>query len=84
MRMMEKTEGTVQKMAGKAQDAIGGMVGDTGTQLEGKARQLAGQAQQSYGEALDQIRDVARSNPVAAVAVAAAVGFLVGTLMSRR
>lgn len=82
--MMEKTEGTVQKMAGKAQDAIGGMVGDTGTQLEGKARQLAGQAQQSYGEALDQIRDVARSNPVAAVAVAAAVGFLVGTLMSRR
>jgi uncharacterized protein YjbJ (UPF0337 family) len=84
MRMMEKTEGTVQKMAGKAQDAIGGMVGDTGTQLEGKARQLAGQAQQSYGEALDQIRDVARSNPVAAVAVAAAIGFLVGTLMSRR
>lgn len=82
--MMEKTEGTVQKMAGKAQDAIGGMVGDTGTQLEGKARQLAGQAQQSYGEALDQIRDVASSNPVAAVAVAAAVGFLVGTLMSRR
>jgi uncharacterized protein YjbJ (UPF0337 family) len=82
--MLEKTEGTVQKMAGKAQDAIGGMAGDAGTQLEGKARQLVGQTQQSYGEALDALRDTARNNPIGALAAAMAIGFLAGALLSRR
>jgi uncharacterized protein YjbJ (UPF0337 family) len=82
--MLEKTEGTVQKMAGKAQDAIGGLTGDAGTQIEGKARQIAGQAQQSYGEALDMVRDCARSNPMGTLAAALAIGFVAGALMSRR
>ncbi|ARP87045.1 CsbD family protein [Bordetella genomosp. 9] len=82
--MMEKTEGTVQKWAGKAQDAVGEMTGDAGTQLEGKARELAGRTQQSYGELLNMVRDCASERPFATVAVAVGAGFLLGALMSRR
>lgn len=82
--MFEKTEGTAQKLVGKAQEAVGDVAGDTGMQLEGKARQVAGKVQQSYGEALDQVRDVTASNPLATLATVAAVSFLVGALWSKR
>jgi uncharacterized protein YjbJ (UPF0337 family) len=82
--MMENTEGTAQKWAGKAQNAIGEMTGDAATQLEGKARELAGRTQQSYGDALNMVRDFASTNPIATVAVAIGAGLLLGALLSRR
>ncbi|KWF15194.1 hypothetical protein WL84_07135 [Burkholderia cenocepacia] len=82
--MFEKAEGAVQKLAGKAEEALGEATGSTKTELEGKARQVAGEFQQSYGAALDQVRDVAASNPILALAIVAAVSFVVGTIFSKR
>ncbi|RZL45105.1 MAG: CsbD family protein [Variovorax sp.] len=82
--MFEKTEGTLQNIAGRVQDAVGGATGDTSVQAEGKARQLAGKAQQTYGDVLNQVRESAVSNPVGTIAVAAGAGFVLGALFSRR
>lgn len=82
--MFEKTEGTLQNIAGRVQDAVGGATGDTSVQAEGKARQLAGKAQQTYGDVLNQVRESAVSNPVGTIAVAAGAGFVLGALFARR
>ncbi|MPV61419.1 hypothetical protein CFB46_34630 [Burkholderia sp. HI2761] len=82
--MFEKTEGTVQKLAGKAQEAVGDAVGSADMQFEGKARQVAGTVQQSYGEAIEQVRDVAASNPITALVTVAAVSFIIGAMWSKR
>lgn len=81
--MLEKTEGTVQNIAGKIQDAVGGATGDTSTQLEGKARQAAGKAQAAYGDALNQVRESAVANPLATIGVVAGIGFVLGALWAR-
>jgi len=82
--MMEKAEGTAQKWVGKAQDAVGDITGDAGTQIKGKAREMAGRTQECYGETLNMVRDSAANNPMATIAVAAGIGFLIGALMTRR
>lgn len=82
--MFKKTEGTIQNLAGKAQDAIGDATGDAGMQVEGKARQVAGKAQQTYGEALDQVRDATTNHPVTTLAVVSAVSFFLGAIWSKR
>ncbi|CAN5701732.1 hypothetical protein BH10PSE18_BH10PSE18_14240 [soil metagenome] len=82
--MFEQAEGSVQKIAGRVQDAFGAATGDKDIQLEGKARQVAGGAQQRYGEVLDQIRESAVANPLGVVALAAGVGFVFGALWARR
>lgn len=82
--MIEKAEGTFQNVAGKVEDAVGGLTGDIGTQAKGKIRQAAGKAQQTYGDAVDGLRDAATSNPIATLAVVAGVSFLLGALWSRR
>jgi uncharacterized protein YjbJ (UPF0337 family) len=81
--MFEKTEGTVQNIAGKVQDAFGAATGDGEQQIKGKARQVAGKAQESYGEVLDTVRDAAVSNPLGTLAVVAGAGFILGALWSR-
>lgn len=82
--MFERTEGAMQNIARKIQDAVGGATGDVGTQIEGKARQVAGRTQQGYGEVLAQLRSAARSNPIATLAVVAGVSFVAGSLWARR
>ena len=82
--MFEKAEGTVQKIAGHIQDAIGGATGDTARQLEGKARQWGGKAQESCGDALNQIRQSATANPLVTVALIAGLALLVGAAISKR
>ena len=82
--MFEKAEGSIKEAAGKAQAALGNVTGDNGSQLEGRARQAAGIAQQSYGEALDTVRGATKSNPVASLALIAAVSFIAGALWARR
>lgn len=81
--MLESVEGKAQKWAGKAQDAVGGLTGDTATQVEGKVRQAAGYAQETYGEALGTLRDKTAENPIWAVAIAAAAGYILGALSRR-
>lgn len=82
--MFEKTEGTVQNIAGKFQEAVGSATGDEGTRLEGKTRQLGGKVQEGYGEALNQLRDAPSNNPLATLAAVAGLSFIVGALWSRR
>jgi uncharacterized protein YjbJ (UPF0337 family) len=82
--MIDQAKGVANDVVGKAQDAYGGATGDFATQLKGKARQAAGKAQQTYGEALSTVRDAAASSPVASLAVAAGIGFLLGVLWTRR
>ena len=52
-----KFSGTVDDIKGKAQDAAGGLTGDTSTQIRGKANQVRGQAEGILGDAVDLIRD---------------------------
>lgn len=82
--MFEKTEGTLQDIAGRVQDAYGHATGDTATQMEGKARQAAGRAQQTYGDVLNQVRESAVQNPLGTAAAFAGVGFVLGALWARR
>ena len=82
--MFEKTEGTIQRVAGKAQAAVGSVTNDASTQVEGMARQAAGVAQQTYGEALNTVRDVTMDNPVATLICIAVGAFALGALWARR
>ncbi|WPB58358.1 CsbD family protein [Xylophilus sp. GOD-11R] len=82
--MLDQAEGTVQKLAGRVQDAVGAVTGDTSTQAEGKARQAAGEAQKTYGEVVDQIRETAVTNPLVSVAVLVGLGFVLGAVWTKR
>jgi uncharacterized protein YjbJ (UPF0337 family) len=82
--MMDQAKGVANNVVGKAQDAFGGATGDMATQAQGKVRQAAGKAQKTFGDALSGFQDAALTNPIAAVAVVAGVGFLLGILWSRR
>ncbi|MGI4982256.1 MAG: CsbD family protein [Janthinobacterium lividum] len=73
--------GTAKNAVGKIQDAAGALLGDTSQQVEGKGRQLAGKVQAQYGETVDQVVDATKSNPIAALLIAAGVGLLLGKLM---
>ncbi len=78
-----KVEGTIKSATGKVQDTVGGVFGDTDTQMKGKVNQYAGDAQSYYGEALDTVRDIAADRPVTALAAAAGAGLLIGLLIGR-
>ena len=82
-------EGTLTEGVGKLKDAAGGLTGDTSTQAEGKVDQLQGKAQAQYGDLLDQAKDqledvtaLMRDQPLAALGIAAGVGFLLGWLLT--
>jgi uncharacterized protein YjbJ (UPF0337 family) len=81
---MSDIEGTVQKVAGRIQDTVGAATGDTSAQAEGKLRQAAGAAQQAYGTAVDALRSTAADSPFATIAIATAIGFVLGTLWAGR
>ena len=82
--MFEKTEGTLQRIAGRAQDTYGAATGNLGAQLEGKTRQVAGSVWQNYGESLNQLRQSAVTHPVGTLALIAGAGFLLGALCAKR
>ncbi len=82
--MEDQIEGGLNRAAGRVQDTLGAAAGDAGMQAKGKVRQAAGQLQQGYGNALDSIRTQALENPLATIAVAVSVGFLLGAYWSSR
>lgn len=55
----DRIVGATKDYAGKAESAIGDMVGDSKTQASGKAREAAGTVQNLYGQAKDAVRDAA-------------------------
>ena len=78
--MFDKTEGAIQNVAGRIQEAFGKAMGDGMTQVRGRTRRIAGGAQYGYGDVVQRFRESAVKNPVATVAVIGGVFFLLGAL----
>lgn len=82
--MFNKTEGAMQSIAGRVQEAFGSVTGDTSAQIKGRARRVAGGTQYGYGQVIDLVRESAIRNPVGTVAVVAGVCFVLGAVWSKR
>jgi uncharacterized protein YjbJ (UPF0337 family) len=79
----EQVEGVTEKLAGKAQSAVGRLFGDSKLEAEGAGRQAAGQLTQTYGDTLDSVSTFVKEKPVAALVIGAAVGLLVSRFLRR-
>jgi uncharacterized protein YjbJ (UPF0337 family) len=79
----EQVEGVAEKLAGKAQSAVGKLIGDSTLEAEGAGRQAAGQLTKTYGDTLDSVSTFVREKPVAALAIGAALVMLVSRLLRR-
>ena len=88
-----RIEGSVENIAGKAQEAAGRMTGNYQTQAEGKVRQARGAMRDAYGQLADNAQGAAenanlmiRQRPMGSLLttgmVFGAVGFLIGRLTS--
>lgn len=80
----DRIEGAARNLAGRAQEAVGDLTGDTETEMHGKIKRVAGKAQQSVGAAADEARDYVQHQPLTALLIAGGVGFLLGALIVRR
>lgn len=54
----DRIAGATQKLGGSAKDALGGALGDTKLQAEGKTDKAAGAVQNAAGGAKDAVRDL--------------------------
>ncbi|MFL9904421.1 CsbD family protein [Paraburkholderia fungorum] len=75
-----KGEGTLREIAGDVQQAAGDLLGNAGAQVSGTAKELSGKAQQLYADFAEVVRESTVERPFAALAIAAGVGFILGTL----
>ena len=73
---MSDLQGKAREMAGRVQEKVGQFTGDAKTQAEGLYNQASGQAEQQIA----RLSDVIKEQPIAAVLVAAAAGYLLGRL----
>ncbi|MDA9495327.1 MULTISPECIES: CsbD family protein [unclassified Bradyrhizobium] len=53
----DRIVGSAKEFAGRAEGAVGDLVGDAQTEASGKAREAAGTVQNLYGQAKDAVRD---------------------------
>lgn len=79
----EQVEGVAEKLAGKAQSAVGKLLGDSKLEAEGAGRKAAGQLTQTYGDTLDSVSTFVKEKPVAALAIGAAVVLVMSRLLRR-
>lgn len=87
---LNRVEGSVKNLAGKAEQAFGEATGDHSTEARGHARQAEGTAQNLYGEAIDQLKSAGcevtkavERNPVGALLVAGAIGYVLAAISRR-
>jgi uncharacterized protein YjbJ (UPF0337 family) len=87
----DQVEGTVKKVAGRAQEAFGDLAGSVRHQAEGVSRQAAGRAQEAYGDGKEVARNLAahaarvvERQPLMSLLVVGAAAFLLGLFASRR
>jgi uncharacterized protein YjbJ (UPF0337 family) len=73
---MSDFEGRARDMAGRVQEKAGELTGNAKAQAEGLYNQAAGQAQQQVARLSDVIKD----QPIPAILIAAAAGYLLGRL----
>ncbi len=88
--MSDEIEGTVNKYAGRGQEALGDLTGDAKTKAEGTIRQAAGKIQENYGAAAEQVRGFTEElteriheTPLLAVLGALGLGYLLGRVTAR-
>lgn len=69
------------------EEGLGRIAGDTETQIKGQARQIEGAAENMYGQAKDAaagftdiVRETIEERPYTAVAIALALGWLLGRM----
>lgn len=79
----EQVEGVAEKLAGKAQGAVGKLLGDSKLQAEGAGHEASGQLTKTYGDALDNVSAFVKDKPVAALAIGAGIALLVSRLFRR-
>lgn len=79
----EQVEGLAEKLAGKAQSAVGRLIGDTKLEAEGAVRRDAGQLTQTYGDTLNSVSTFVKEKPVASLVIGAAVALLVSRFLRR-
>jgi len=79
----EQVEGVAEKLAGKAQSAVGKLLGDSTLEAEGAGRQAAGQLTKTYGDTLDSVSAFIKEKPVAALAIGAAALILINRIFRR-
>ena len=81
----DRVTGTAKNVGGKIEEGLGRITGNAQTQLKGQARQVAGAAEDLYGRAKDTassftdlVQRTIEQQPYTAVAIAVAVGWLLG------
>lgn len=79
----EQVEGVAEKVAGKAQSAVGRLIEDPALEAEGEGHQAAGQLTKSYGDALNNVSNFVREKPITALAIGAAITLVVSRLLRR-
>ncbi len=80
----DQIEGGVKQAIGRVTDAAGALTDDARTQINGKLRQAAGKTQSLYGDARDTVESAVIDRPITALAAAAGLGFIAGTLLAKR
>jgi uncharacterized protein YjbJ (UPF0337 family) len=75
-----KAEGMVNEMAGKVENAVGGIIGDSSAQVSGKARELSGKAQQLCADTTSILRDAAADKPLTTIALVGLAAFVAGAI----
>ena len=74
----DQVEGGVREFGGRVKDAVGGLTGDARTQASGKYDQAAGQDAASDG--LETLSEQVRQQPLVALLVAGAIGWVIGRI----
>lgn len=59
----DRVEGAAKNLGGKAQSAIGDLVGDQKTQADGVMNQIAGSAQNAFGSVKETAKQIADAAP---------------------
>ncbi|CAM3261125.1 hypothetical protein BZK31_22045 [Pseudomonas floridensis] len=79
----EQVEGVAEKLVGKAQGAVGRLLGDSRLEAEGAGRQASGQLTKTYGDALDSVSTFVKEKPVAALAIGAVAALVISRILRR-
>ena len=81
--MSDRWEGAVRETGGRVEEAVGNVVGDAELRARGLANQAAGRVQNAIGqadEAMTQVRETIRAQPLTAAVIAAGIGYVIGRL----
>lgn len=85
-----KIKGAAKEAAGRVEGAAGILGGNPELEVNGRIDELAGSAQKAFGDAVEmgeeavaRVRDFVEEEPWKAVAIAGAIGLLIGLAVRR-